>query len=57
MALGGITGAITGQKNGTTEHYKKGMPQHATPKSLSQALVGTFSSALESQWFALSGFQ
>ena len=32
MALGGITGAITGQKNGTTEHYKKGMPQHATPK-------------------------
>jgi restriction endonuclease len=25
--------------------------------SLSQALVGTFSSALESQWFALSGFQ
>jgi hypothetical protein len=32
MALGGIARAITGHKNGTTEHYKKGMPQNATPK-------------------------
>jgi hypothetical protein len=30
---------------------------HAFRVRLSQALVGTFSSALESQWFALSGFQ